>query len=68
MCSTCNYEHYVEYEVTNNGKPVLIGGKPVTRLKNDHDFLDINCDVNGKNYKIGQFTIYYCPTCGKQLF
>ena len=68
MCSTCNYKNFVEYEVTHNGKPVLIGEKPVTRLKSTNEFIDINCDMQGKNYKIGQFTIYRCPTCGCCLF
>ena len=33
MCSTCNYKNFVGYEVTHNGKPVMVGDKPVTRLK-----------------------------------
>lgn len=68
MCSTCNHKDFVEYEVTYNGNPVLIDGKPVIRLKSANEFLDINCDMHGKNYKIGQFTIYRCPTCGKKLY
>lgn len=68
MCSTCNHEKYVEFEVMNNGKPVVFGGKPVVRLKNDHDMLDIHCDTDGKNFKIGNFTIYRCPTCGRNLY
>lgn len=68
MCSTCNYKNYEEYEVEHNGKPVVIGGNPVKRLRNSHDALDIHCDMQGKNYKIGQFTIYRCPTCGRKLY
>ena len=67
MCSTCNHTKYEEYEVINNGKPVVFGGKPVMRLHNTHDMLDINCDLDGNNFKIGNFTIYRCPTCGRQL-
>ena len=68
MCSTCNHTNYEEYEVTRNGKPVMMGGKPVVRLHNTHDELDIHCDTNGKNYKIGNFSILRCPTCGRQLY
>lgn len=68
MCKTCNYKNYIEYEVIHNGTPVLIDGKPVIRLKNKNEFIDIHCDTQGKNYKIGQFTIYRCPTCGRKLF
>lgn len=68
MCSTCNHEKYEQFEVEHNGKPVLIGDKPVVRLRNTHDCLDIHCDLNGNNFKIGQFTIYRCPTCGRKLY
>ena len=67
MCSTCNHNRYEMYEVTKNGKPVVFGGKPVVRLRNAHDELDIHCDLDGKNYKIGNFSIYVCPTCGQKL-
>ena len=61
MCSTCNHKNFVPYEATYNGKPVI-------RLKGPNEFLDIHCDLQGKNYKIGQFTIYRCPTCGNKLY
>lgn len=60
MCSTCNFKNYVKEEKEVNGKVV-------TTLKGDNPNLDINCDVNGKNYKIGNFVIYRCPTCGRKL-
>lgn len=61
MCSTCNFKNYAKEEVTVNGKTV-------TFLKGNEPFLDIHCDINGKNFKIGNFTIYRCPTCGRTLF
>ena len=61
MCSTCNYNNYIETEKTFNGKPIVF-------LKDEDSTLDIHCDITGHNYKIGDFTIYYCPTCGKKLF
>ena len=61
MCSTCDYTKFEEYEVNNRG---IVN----TRLKNAHVDLDINCDIEGKHFKIGNFTIYRCPTCGKKLF
>lgn len=61
MCSTCNYKNYIKTEKIFNGKTVEF-------LKADEPFLDIHCDIKGKNYKIGGFTIYYCPTCGRRLF
>lgn len=61
MCSTCNYKNYTETEKTFNGKSIVF-------LKDDKSTLDIHCDITGQNYKIGDFTIYYCPTCGKKLF
>lgn len=67
MCSTCNHKNYEAYEATKNGRPVMFGGKPVVRLRNIHDELDIHCDLDGKNYKIGGFSIYVCPTCGQKL-
>ena len=61
MCSTCDFKNYIKEEKEVNGKTV-------TTLKGDNPSLDINCDVNGKNYKIGNFIIYRCPTCGRKLY
>ena len=61
MCSTCNYTKYEEFELeTKFGK--------TKRLRNSHDELDIHCDLNGKNFKIGNFSILRCPICGRELF
>jgi hypothetical protein len=61
VCSTCDYTRYVKHEVENRGRTQSV-------LKNEHDESNMYCDVDGKNYKIGNFTIYRCPTCGRQLF
>jgi len=63
MCSVCNPKGYVPYvaEVDKNGREIH-------RLKWDNEYLPINCKTNGTDYKIGNFTIYRCPTCGKRLF
>lgn len=61
MCSTCDFTKYIKEDKEVNGKVVAI-------LKGDTPNLDINCDVNGKNYKIGNFIIYRCPTCGRKLY
>lgn len=61
MCSTCDYTKYVEFEQE-------INGRTIKRLKNDRDELDIHCDMNGNNYKIGKFSILRCPICGRELF
>ena len=61
MCSTCDYTKYEEVEKeTKFGKS--------KRLHNTHDELDINCDLNGHNFKIGNFSILRCPICGRELF
>ena len=57
MCSTCNYKTYERYEEGNE-----------TRLRSTNENININCDFFGKKYKIGNFTIYRCPTCGRKLF
>lgn len=62
MCSTCNYKNYEELERTGHG------GKIVKYLKSDNPNINIECDIDGKNFKIGSFTIYRCPTCGRKLF
>lgn len=62
MCSTCNYKEYEEYEVP------IPGNKTEKRLKIKNPFLDINCDITGKNFRIGNFVIYRCPTCGRKLY
>lgn len=61
MCSTCNYTKYVKYEIENRGKIKIV-------LKNEHDESNMSCDADGRNYKIGNFAIYRCPTCGRKLF
>lgn len=61
MCSTCDHTKYEKYEETK-------GNIVITRMRNIHAMLDISCDISGKDYKIGNFTIYRCPTCGRQLF
>lgn len=63
MCSTCDHTKYIESEK-------IVRGKTVKYLKADEErmCLDIKCDVDGKNFKIGDFTIYRCPTCGRKLF
>lgn len=61
MCSTCDYTKYVRHEVENKWNTQII-------LRNEHDESNMSCDIDGKNYKIGNFTIYRCPTCGRKLF
>lgn len=61
MCSTCDYTKYVKHEIENRGRIQIV-------LKNEHDESNMSCDADGKNYKIGNFTIYRCPTCGRELF
>lgn len=61
MCSTCDYTKYEEFEEENNGRVIK-------RLKYVKGFLDMTCDLNGSNFKIGKSTIYRCPICGRQLF
>lgn len=63
MCSTCNHTTYTEADKT-------VHGKTIKYLKADetHLGLNINCDIDGKNFKIGDFTIYRCPTCGRKLY
>ena len=62
MCSTCNHTKYIETENT-------VKGRTFKFLKADetHTMLDIRCDLEGRNFKIGDFTIYHCPTCGRKL-
>ena len=57
MCSTCNHNKYLSAEKTFKGNTSHF-------LKADpaHTMLDITCDLEGKNFKIGDFTIYHCPT------
>ena len=62
MCSTCNYKNYEEV------KKIGPKDKIITYLKGDNPNLNIECDIEGKNFKIGSFTIYRCPTCGRKLF
>jgi hypothetical protein len=63
MCNTCNYTKYIEAEKQMKDKTIKY-------LKADptHCCLDISCDIDGMNYKIGDFTIYRCPTCGSHLW
>ena len=61
MCGTCNYDNYEEAEK-------IVHGKVVKYLKYDNPNLEIKCDIDGKNFKIGDFAIYRCPTCGRKLF
>lgn len=61
MCSTCDPEKFTP-------ETMVIGRREVVRLKNTEDELDIHCNVLGYDYKIGNFTIYRCPTCGKKLY
>lgn len=67
MCSTCNYKEFSKNEADPNN----------TYLEQSLGFgsLIIRCDLKGKNYKIAVkddpksgFTIYRCPTCGKNLY
>ena len=62
MCSTCNYNLYENKE---------------GRLQQSLGMgsLVIQCDQNGKNYKLAvnnepksEFAIYRCPTCGRKLY
>ena len=63
MCSTCNHNKYLPAEK-------VVKDKTFHFLKADssHTVLDIVCDTEGKNFKIGDFTIYHCPTCGRKLY
>ena len=61
MCSTCNHKNYTE-------KVKTINDKPFTFLQNENCPLDIKCDVEGRNFKVGEFKIYHCPTCGRKLY
>lgn len=66
MCSTCNYKNYETVLV--NGTAKLEGRIGVGKMV-------LRCDTTGKNWKLGvddnhrdEFTVYYCPTCGRKLF
>ena len=63
MCSTCDYTKYIEAEKD-------VRGKTAKYLKADNErmCLDIKCNIDGRNFNIGAFTIYRCPTCGRKLF
>ena len=63
MCSTCNHTKYLPAEKT-------VKDKTFHFLKADpsHTALEIVCDLGDKNFKIGDFTIYHCPTCGRKLY
>lgn len=63
MCSTCDYTKYIETEKDVRGKTIKY-----LKANNERMCLDIKCDVGGRNFKIGDFTIYRCPTCGRKLF
>ena len=63
MCSTCNYTKYIKAEKIVNKRTIEF-----LRADNAHLGIDMNCDIDGKNFKIGDFTIYRCPTCGRKLF
>ena len=60
-CSVCDHTTYEEYEVKNKDRVIK-------RLRNTRDEIDINCDLKGNNFKIGNFTILKCPICGRRLF
>ena len=68
MCSTCDYHHFEPYEVVSHGHALVIDGKPVVRLRTPLPTIPIHCARTGRTYKCGAFTIYFCPTCGKNLF
>ena len=62
MCSICNYKMYENKD-----------GKLQQSL--GMGSLVIQCDQNGKNYKLAvnnepksEFAIYRCPTCGRKLY
>ena len=61
MCSTCNYKEFIPYI-----KEGFRGTEK--RLRNENQNLDINCNETGKDFKIGDFVIYRCPTCGSKLY
>ena len=63
MCSTCNPNKYLPAEKTLKSNITYF-------LKADptHTMLDITCDLEGKHFKISDFTIYHCPTCGRKLY
>lgn len=61
MCSTCNYKEFIPY--TKEGFRGI-----EKRLRNENTNLDINCNETGKDFKIGDFAIYRCPTCGNKLY
>lgn len=60
-CSTCNHKTFVK-DVKE------VRGVMTEFLRNENRLIDINCDMRGENFKIGAFTIYRCPTCGRKLF
>lgn len=60
-CSTCNHKTFVK-DVKE------VRGVMIEFLRNENRLIDINCDMQGENFKIGAFTIYRCPTCGRKLF
>lgn len=59
MCSVCNPDNYVLYAPMQNSAPM--------RKRFDNPYLDLNCDLSGKDFKIGEYRVYYCPTCGELL-
>ena len=67
MCSTCNSKNYYEISLKEGS----------TTLQQDlgEGSLVIRYNPNTKKYSIAvktewrsEFTIYRCPTCGRQLF
>lgn len=63
MCRVCEHRNYEPY-VASTDK----AGHETHRLKWMNELLPINCKPDGTDYKIGDFTIYHCPTCGRRLF
>lgn len=63
MCSTCNHNKYLPTEKVVKDKTFHF-----LKVNPSHTALDIVCDTEGKNFKIGDFTIYHCPTCGRKLY
>lgn len=63
MCSTCNFTKYLK-------DTKVVRGETIEYLKVDpeHCAINMNCDIEGKKFKIDDFVIYRCPTCGRKLF
>lgn len=67
MCSTCDYRKYIVYNPTENTEGKIADRIAENRKRLDNQYLFMNCNLDGHDFKIGEFRIYRCPTCGRML-